>query len=282
MREAAYSYVVLRYVHDAGTGESLNIGVLLYCPETYYVDAIIEKTYSRMSATFAGFDGQLYHRVRSEFLRGVERIRELMSSRPLLQKQRFVDAANIALTLWPDRGLSFRFGDAMGGISDDMPATTRHIFDRFVTSQFVRYDYRRRADEEVWSAIEPRFKPGAIDLLRPRAIKTRYGDQQFQRTFRNERLYVVEPLSLDYADAGSIVDIATIWRGRLDVIHGNSDESNAFFHLIVGKPKPEHAKQAQRALQMIRDARLQPEIHREDTDAPAFAEEFSDYILKHG
>lgn len=280
MTRASYTYVVLRYAHDPASGEALNIGVLLYSPTVSYLDAIFEHTYSRLSAAFAGFDGKAYHRVTSEFGRGIERIRELLTQRGFLEPE-FVDATNIALRLWPDRGLSFRFGETLAGVTSDLPGTLRHLFDRFVASQFLRYEYKRRGDEDVWQAIERNFAPRALEYLEPYDIKTRYGPQRFQRTFKNERLHVIEPLSLDYADAGSIIETATAWRGRLDVIRDNSDESNSAFHLIVGPPRPEHQKFAERALQMIGDARLQPQIHREDIDAPTFAEQFSAFILTH-
>ena|SRR5437763_315962 len=280
MTRAAYTYVVLRYSHDPASGESLNIGVLVYAPDAAFLDVMFDRTYSRLSAAFAEFDGKTYHRIIGEFGRGVERIRELLTQRALVGEP-LTDAAAVAMQLWPDGGLSFRLGETLAGISANLPNTVYHLFERFVSSQFVRYDYKRRADEDVWHAIESSFERRALDLLKPRDIKTRYGPQKFQRTFKNERLHVIEPLSLDYADANSILDTATIWRGRLDVIHENSDESDSAFHLIIGPPKQEHAKSAERALQMIRDARLQPQIHREDIEAPSFAERFSEYILKH-
>ncbi len=280
MRRSAYTYVVLRYAHDPTSGEALNIGVLLYAPEASFVDVMFEHTFSRLSAAFAGFDGRSYHRVISEFGRGVERIRDVITQRSLYRSE-FLDAASIAARLWPDNGLSFKAGGMLAGVTQDLPETMRRLFEKFVASQFTRYESKRRDDDDVWRAVEARFTPKAADLLVEAHIRTKYGQHTFKHTFRNQHLHVIEPWSLDYAQPTQMIEMATRWRGRLDVIRDNSDESDCLFHLIVGPPKSEYASDADHAIQMIKDSRLKPQVHRENIEAPLFALSISDYILKH-
>jgi len=42
--KTAYTYTVLRYVHDIATGEFLNVGVALLATERHYVNALCRTT----------------------------------------------------------------------------------------------------------------------------------------------------------------------------------------------------------------------------------------------
>jgi hypothetical protein len=74
------SYTVLKYRHDAAAGEVLNIGVVLYAPETGQVGALFSPRYGRLSEAFAGFDGDLYHSVTSRLGAALERLGAPLSS----------------------------------------------------------------------------------------------------------------------------------------------------------------------------------------------------------
>ena len=54
MKKLAYTYTVLRYVHDTSTGEFANVGVVMVCPEERYADAILRPTHGRFSQMFPG------------------------------------------------------------------------------------------------------------------------------------------------------------------------------------------------------------------------------------
>ena len=43
MSKHPYTYTVLRYVHDTGTGEFANVGVVLTSPAAGYADTILAK-----------------------------------------------------------------------------------------------------------------------------------------------------------------------------------------------------------------------------------------------
>src|SRR5437773_1208949 len=59
----AYSFTVLRYVHDTLTGEFFNVGVALYAPEAKYLSAICRTTYQRLSTAFPGLNGEHFRAV---------------------------------------------------------------------------------------------------------------------------------------------------------------------------------------------------------------------------
>ena len=58
--KTAYTYTVLRYVHDTTTGEFVNVGVALYAPEARYASALCRTTYGRLAKVFPGMDGEVF------------------------------------------------------------------------------------------------------------------------------------------------------------------------------------------------------------------------------
>ena len=58
--KTAYTYTVLRYVHDTATGEFVNVGVVLYAREVRYASAQCRTTIGRLSKAFPGMDGEAF------------------------------------------------------------------------------------------------------------------------------------------------------------------------------------------------------------------------------
>jgi len=58
--KTAYTYTILRYVHDTTTGEFVNVGVAIYAPKARYASAICRTTYGRLTKVFPGMDGEAF------------------------------------------------------------------------------------------------------------------------------------------------------------------------------------------------------------------------------
>ena len=52
----AYSYAVLRYVHDMVSGEALNVGVVMHAPAASFLKARTRKTVGRLKQAFPDLD----------------------------------------------------------------------------------------------------------------------------------------------------------------------------------------------------------------------------------
>src|SRR6266478_959525 len=61
--KVAYSFSVLRYVHEPATQEFANIGVAVYSREARYVDAMCTTNYGRITRMFTRIDGNRFRQV---------------------------------------------------------------------------------------------------------------------------------------------------------------------------------------------------------------------------
>ena len=58
--QTPFQYAILRYIHDQGTEEFLNIGLAMYSqPENYFRAQVLTR-YRRVTQTFPGASGKLY------------------------------------------------------------------------------------------------------------------------------------------------------------------------------------------------------------------------------
>ena len=60
--KVAYSYSVLRYVHDPVSQEFVNIGVAVFSPEARYLHALCTTNYGRTNM-FEKIDGQRFRQI---------------------------------------------------------------------------------------------------------------------------------------------------------------------------------------------------------------------------
>src|SRR5436309_5923512 len=70
-----YTFNVLRYVHDAVTGEFVNVGVVLYAPEARFVAASCTQKYQRISHFFGRIEGDYIRALLRHLEHQMERLR---------------------------------------------------------------------------------------------------------------------------------------------------------------------------------------------------------------
>lgn len=125
MSELCYQYVVLRCVPRPDREEFLNVGVVLYCQETDFLDVAWHLDPDRLTAFAPGLD---LDRVRAalEFVSGVcagdERGGEA-STRPLGQRFGFLKAPKSTVV---------QPGPVHGGVTDEPAVALSHLHDRLV------------------------------------------------------------------------------------------------------------------------------------------------------
>lgn len=268
----AYTYVVLRYVHDTTTGEFVNVGVALYAPETRYLAALCRTTYGRLNKVFPGVDGDhfrsLMRYVQSEFEMLGQRVREQLS----LDGAKSV--AEFARAVLPPDDSSLQWSPMGSGQSANPEATLERLFERMVNRYDERGSRERRSEEDVWRHFKRTLE--ARHLLRyfePRTISVEDDEIEFKHTWKNGVVHCLEPISFDLASADGIKEKAHRWLGRMTSIAGSADKFRMYF--LVGAPRDEALAGAYRnALRVLSKASVEQKIIAEPE-----ADEFADMLV---
>jgi hypothetical protein len=245
MMHKPYSYVVLRYVPDAGAGEGLNVGVVLYSQSERHFSYRIDSHYERLSRAFAGFDGQAYRRTVADLVHAFRDAQRSLAGVPLFAGDRSLsDWLNAVL---PDGG-SFQFSLPRHGITEDLPNELAALFERMIDSQKAKTDDApRRDDGQVWRDYEKSLSPQVTSALQPKSFTTPLVSVDFAHAIRNGAWHVVQPISMDYRQAESIQRKASQWAGTAMGLDGAEDLGTVFF--LLGEPRAHrHAYERAKAL----------------------------------
>lgn len=234
MNKIPYSYCVLRYVHDPGAGETLNIGVLMYAPTVPWIGIRVEKRFRRLSETFRGFDRENFRTILRRLESGVQRMQSRLGDIPGLEAHP-TDVNGLGLELWPDPDVSFRFGPKLTGVTTDLARTLDELFERMITSQTPR-DTRRLTEAALWATLKAVLDEAQVlSELQPKTFAVDGVDIRFDHAFKNGKWHVLQPLSLDYKRPSQLEREATIWLGKATALREHPELGRLY--LLVGGPK---------------------------------------------
>lgn len=275
----AYTYTLLRYVHDVTSGEFANVGVVLFAPNARFAGAQCRDTYGRISKMFPDMNRDGF----KSLMRYIEaRIDEagarLAGELPLENMP--ADAGVLARSVLPHDDSSLQWAPVGGGLCEDPARKLEDLFTRYVTRYDEKSALKCRTDDEVWSrfkrALDEKHVTGH---LQTKKISVADDEVEFSRAYKNEQWHCIEALSLDLALAESIKDKAHRWLGQITSLQKADERFRVYF--LVGAPQaPELRESYEKALTILGKVPVGHEIVPED-DAAGFAGRLGEIIQRH-
>jgi hypothetical protein len=273
--------IVVRYVPDPVSGETLNVGVVLLSPGHGFMGARFLKNWTRVHRAFPEADRNHLRRIVSAIQHTCET--HYATQLPLQASSNEITA--IFDRVLPADDASLVRSTPISGITADPSQTLRELFDRYVAAHELTDQQRnRRSDSDVWATVSALLKARKVlDRMRPYTVHGRH-EERFDHAWRNGHWNVAKPLSLDLVDPHEITRKAASWSGRILALH---PQEQVAFHLVIGTP-PNDAPADVRAaasdgIDILRE-QLEPkrvaEIVREE-EADAFVERVAQDLLRH-
>lgn len=280
MNMTKYSYVILKYRHDFTAGEVLNIGLVMFAHETGQVGVLTSSTYSRLSKTFAHFDGNQHREVLNRISSQIEAAGIRMTEGVLqpLERAKYVDAFQLVRSVWPDQGLSYFASLSSYGICENFEKELTELYDRFVLSQQDERAITERYDDDaVWRKLNRVLTEKGIHL---EPVSLGPAEIQFEHAYKNGKWHIIEPISLDYVNPASIKERALNTVGK-SVAMSNVAEFGTM-NLIIARPsRTEHNRQFEIAVELLKQIRVKHKIVFEE-DVEDFAATMEQQIHEHG
>ena len=282
MNNAAFRFAVLRYFHDPGTQEFLNIGVVIYAKEKRYLKALINKRYGRVSRTFNGIERSHYSRMINAIDGQISRMGVLLSKPTMFDD--YPDTLEILLEkILPVDDSSLQFGGFGGGLVDNLDSELSRLFYRLVEKYEGRDDESEtRRDEQVWHDYAKLFSDYQIvDRLQPKTLGTAHYRYSFSHVYKNDKWHPIEPISFDLLDASYILEKANKWIGRAAML-ADSEEVGTLYLLLGAPQKRPHLFKAYEnaALNLETKIHMPVKVVKEE-NSTTFAKEFFEYIESH-
>jgi len=249
-----YQYSLIKYVHNAASGECANVGLVLLAPEEMLFLVRFNQRYSRISKFFqAAFDGGHYRSMVRHLEGEFKKLAYELQRKEGLSAVRGApnDLGTILRSVLPEDSTTFQWGAIYGGIVENVEDRFRSLFDEFIVRHEKQSVRENREEYQIWSDFEKRLKTRALSgAVQPRKIETEDYHYEFKGSFTNGTLNVLEPISFDLIDPTSIVEKANTWVGRLTTLH----RSQVFvFNGILAAPAlKSRLQEFDRATRMLR------------------------------
>lgn len=125
-----YSFSILRYVHDAVTGEFVNIGVAVYSREKGFLRAKCSPRYGRITRMFTKIDGSRYRQLVQCIQQQINAIGASLPSELPFEPGLAIETM-LARVLPPDDS-ALQFSPAGVGLSSGLDETVAQLFERYV------------------------------------------------------------------------------------------------------------------------------------------------------
>lgn len=267
-----YSYVILRYLPDIVTGESLNMGVVLYCPGDHFLAVKMRSSIVRISQAFPGTNGQNLKRITGWI--GVSIAKH---ARQLRGKSRdmFHDDPRSALDFaqmhFPRDDSSLRWSAQRHGLAADPSAEIERLFSRLVLRYDRASDRHARSDADIWfEYLRALDAVGLANGLQEHTVQGEIEPYKFDHALKNGIWHCLEPLSFDLMRPENIKSKARDKFAEMSFLTAPPDDLKVYF--LIGEPHTDEGRRAaDTAVRILQRSPVQKEVVREH-EAQALAQ----------
>jgi hypothetical protein len=256
-----YSYVILRYVHDIGSGEFINVGVAILCPDDRYASALCRPTHGRVSKAFPDMNKEYFKAQMRHIQAQFEELGARLSSELPLESSGTIE--KLACEILPADDSSLQWSPVGFGTTADPAATLDHLFDRYIMRYEDATGRERRTNDDVWRSFRRTLESRQLlQHFEPRKIAVADDAIEFEHCWKNGILHCLEPVSFDLVDADGIRDKAHRWLGRITSVAAAPDPFRVYF--LTARPQDESLQEAyENALNILRKIPGEKEIYTE-------------------
>jgi hypothetical protein len=199
----------------------------------------------------------------------------------LLFKDSKRDLQSILGEILPADEGAIRFVAGGVGVTDDPSKSLETLYQRYVSRYENPNDTVRRDEDDVWKSFqEPLRTKQVYTQLVPKRITAPDYEYQFERSWKNGKWHLFEPVSFDLADESAILEKASKWVGRSSSLSDSSDEFKLIF--LLGKPTDQKLMPAYQKARNLLSAKIAVErdFFQED-DATQFADQLEKEFCEH-
>jgi len=216
-----YHYQIIRYIHDRVTDEFVNVGIVVFFPESKAIESRVINKYSRITKFFNDINGPQIISSLKHFQKAIEK-KSSESSELFFP---FKSIREITESILPKDDSSLQLTDVFQGIDINIQSATDDLFGRLVNQYVPEIEKESVNDNEVWKKSYKEFfdKYNISKKLVSHSIKTKNDKIEFDKSWKNGSWHCYQSLSFDLKKVESIKNKVYKWSGILNELE-NSDE----------------------------------------------------------
>jgi hypothetical protein len=225
-----YQYQILRYIHDQFTGEFGNIGIVLYAPESHFLQCKVVGRYARLSDFFGDLNGQFLLAGIKHFETGInkigENVDEFIHSRGLGE-----DVASITSTLLPKDDSALQLTETFYGLDLDPVIALADLFERIIEKYNNEKQAPQHTDYYAWSKFYKGYfdKYGITRQLKKHTVSTNTDTINFDKAWKNGVWNCYQALSFDLKSEDAIKSKVYKWSGIIKALETSQEKLHLYF-----------------------------------------------------
>jgi hypothetical protein len=235
-----YEYQILRYIHDQASGEFVNVGIVIFEPETKFLKAKVLNKFSRISNFFEEINGYFLLNTLKHFQKEIECInkdlRFFNSSEFLsLNEKPSLKFISNKVLLSDDSGI--KLTEPKFGLDIELESALDDLFNRLVDKYNSEVSKDIHSDAYAWNKIYKTYfdKYGITPKLKDHTVKTPNDQIKFDKAWKNGVWNCYQSLSLDLKKEDSIKNKVYKWSGKIKELSSAHEKMNLYF--LTTSPK---------------------------------------------
>lgn len=230
-----FQYQVLRYLPDRVSGEFINLGVVVYLNEVKELKAMFHSKTGRMHAFFPSVNTKFIVRNIKQIEAHIKKVQEEFQQ-PLFAEAP-VSIEDITKQVLPKDDSALYFTDVAKILDVNIDSLLNSLFERLVLKNVHETEHETLADSAVWRQYYKTFfdKYNLTDKLKPKTVKTKADQWNFEHTCKNGALHCFESVSFDLSSDDYIKKKVYTWAGKIDEL--KTAKEHIHLYLLTALPE---------------------------------------------
>jgi hypothetical protein len=227
-----YQFQIVRYIHDRITGEFVNVGIVIYMPETRFLESKFINKFSRLSHFFVDLNGHALLNTLKHFDKEINIVSRRILNNDLFES--FSSIEEITNNILTKDDSALECCSMNSGIDISGQAALNDLFERLINKYNHESDKDSHDDKYVWRKIYKKYfdENGITSKLKEHTVHTDHDVIQFDKAWKNGVWNCYQTLSFDLKRTDSIKSKVYKWSGILSELE-NSNESLHIYFLTV-------------------------------------------------
>ncbi|MBK8522637.1 MAG: DUF3037 domain-containing protein [Chitinophagaceae bacterium] len=224
-----YQFQIVRYIHDRITGEFVNVGIIVYMPESRFLKSRFINKFSRISQFFIDVNGHSLLGALKQFDKEINIVSKRLSSNDLFESFSSIEEITNSILTKDDSALeccSMNYGIDLSG-----QAALNDLFERLIDKYNHDADKDSHDDKYVWRKVYKKHfdDNGITNKLKEHTVKTEHDVIQFDKAWKNGTWNCYQTLSFDLKRTDSIKSKVYKWSGILSELENSSEKLHLYF-----------------------------------------------------
>jgi hypothetical protein len=234
-----YQYQILRFLPDRVTGEFINLGIVVYEPQSKFIKGKFFQKITRASSLFPTVNSRYLASTLKHLQKEFDNLSIRFNSELYFDKYNSIQA--ITSSILPIDDSSLFFTESKKGLDIDINISLNCLFDKIVMRYVDETEKEQLSDKDVWSKIYKRYfdELGLSKHLKEHTIKTELDNWKFEKAWKNGVWNCFESISFDLVKEESIKDKVYKWAGRIDELQSSKEPFNLY---LLSKLPTQHRK----------------------------------------